>query len=302
MNLLFTLAEISRADLARLSGLESELAERAVAIGSVYAVLVLIGLLLDVLLVMRWSDAGPAWRAGVSRLCWRPWGLRESRAVLIALACAFAVALLFRGGLQRGAAALQLSPASFLIIVQSMVFHWAGLAAVTVLLARRGVSWSTAFGLTARTFPRAAGWGTAGLLAAMPVLLLCTLVYHLLLQALGHQPSLQDVAFAISGERMPWVRFYFLALAVVIAPAFEEILFRGILLPALARRFGVVFAVVAVSMLFALIHGHAPSMVTLFLLSVVLCMGYLLSGSLATAMVMHGLFNAVTVGILMTLT
>lgn len=302
MNVVPTLAEFTRAELARLSTLEYDLAERALTIGAIYGVLVVLGLLVDLGLVSRWREWRSTWLNGVSRLCWRPWGLRESRHILLALALSFSLALLFRSGLGRLAAGLHVGLPSFMIILQSVVFHWAGLIAVIALLARRRLSWGSAFGFSGRGFPRAAGWGMVGLLAAMPLLLLCTLVYHLLLQALGHQPSLQDVAFAISGERVFWVRMYFLALAVVIAPLFEEILFRGIILPALARRFGVAVAVIAVSLLFALIHGHAPSMVTLFLLSVTLCVGYIGSGSLMTSVVMHSLFNAVTVGILMTLT
>ena len=114
----------------------------------------------------------------------------------------------------------------------------------------------------------------------------------------GFEATLQDVAFIISDETSPWMRAYFFLLAVVLAPLFEEILFRGILLPALAKRFGATASVVAVSVLFAGIHGHVPSLVPLFVLSAALCLAYIRTGSLATNIAMHAVFNGVTVTLL----
>lgn len=290
---------LAQADLARLSGLEYDLAQKAVLIGTVYAVILLLGLAADAGLVVLARARSLRWRECVSALVWRPVGRTECGAVLLVMALSYGLVALFHRPLLAVSAPLGLSTASFLIIVQSLVFHWAGLAAVAALLARRGLPWRSAFGMSWARLPRHAGWGLFGLLAAMPVMLFCTLLYHLVLHAFGHQPSLQDVAFAISDETHVAVRVYFFLLAVVIAPLFEEILFRGILLPVLARRFGVLAAVAAVSVLFALIHGHAPSLVTLFLFSVVLCAGYLFTRSLTTSIVMHALFNAVTVTILL---
>jgi membrane protease YdiL (CAAX protease family) len=66
----------------------------------------------------------------------------------------------------------------------------------------------------------------------------------------------------------------------------------------LARRYGVTAAAFAVSLLFAGIHAHTPSVVPLFLLSLGLCGSYLWSGSLAAPVILHAAFNGVTVAIL----
>lgn len=291
---------LAQVDLGRLSTLEYDLAQRALTIGAVYGIIVVLGLLVDLALVLRLRRRPWPWREAASRLLWRPWGLGDSRTILLVLACAYVATFALQGHIPALAERLGLTVPSLLILLQSVVFHWAGLACVVALLARRGLPWGSAFGISWRGFPRAAGWGLALLLAAMPLLLLCTLIYQALLVALGHQTSLQDVAFAFADEGRVWMRVYFFALAVFIAPLFEEILFRGILLPAMARRFGLAASAVAVSLLFAVIHGHLPSMATLFLLSLALSAGYLLTGSLMTSVVMHGLFNAVTVTILLT--
>ena len=121
------------------------------------------------------------------------------------------------------------------------------------------------------------------------------------LQLVGHQPSLQEVAFAIADEQNRWMRAYFLVLAVGLAPLFEEIIFRGLLLPVLARRYGVWAGLLVTSFLFAIIHGHLPSFVTLFGLSMALGAAHLYTGSLTVPVAMHAIFNAITTAILLSI-
>ena len=78
----------------------------------------------------------------------------------------------------------------------------------------------------------------------------------------------------------------------------EEILFRGMLLPALAKRFGVTAAVVVIALVFAAIHAHVPSLVPLFILSASLSLAYIGTGSLAASIIMHAVFNGITVSLL----
>jgi hypothetical protein len=230
---------------------------------------------------------------------WRPWPLREAGLILGGLLLVHAAGIALFPLVARAARGLR--EESVAVVVQSLLFHWAGLALIAASLARRRLPWSAAFGLRARGLGRRARQGLVCLLAAMPPLLFYTLLYHLALELSGKDLTLQDVAFTISGETSPWMRGYFVLLAVVVAPVFEEMLFRGIVLPALVQRFGLGLSVAAVSALFALIHGHVPSMVPLFVLSVALCLAYTWTGSLAVPMVMHAAFNSVTVTLLMSL-
>jgi len=78
-----------------------------------------------------------------------------------------------------------------------------------------------------------------------------------------------------------------------LAPLFEEVIFRGILLPLVARRWGTAAAVVTVSALFAMVHFHLPSVVPLFVIAVAFSLGYVYSGSLLVPVAMHALFNGV---------
>ena len=86
-----------------------------------------------------------------------------------------------------------------------------------------------------------------------------------------------------------------LFLSVVLFPAiFEELYFRGTVLPLLIRRFGPVFGVVSSSLLFGLLHGGAGLNTVVFATTLGLCLGALThqSGSIHEAVIIHGLNNA----------
>jgi membrane protease YdiL (CAAX protease family) len=85
-----------------------------------------------------------------------------------------------------------------------------------------------------------------------------------------------------------------LFLSVVLFPAiFEELYFRGAVLPLLTRRFGALLGVVFSSLLFGLLHGGAGLNSVVFATTLGLCLGALThqSGSIREAVIIHGLNN-----------
>jgi len=82
--------------------------------------------------------------------------------------------------------------------------------------------------------------------------------------------------------------------ALVLAPLFEETLFRGVLLPVLARRWGNTWSVVLSALCFALAHLSLGELLPLFVLGVGLGWLRLRSGRLGACVVMHGLWNGLT--------
>jgi membrane protease YdiL (CAAX protease family) len=82
--------------------------------------------------------------------------------------------------------------------------------------------------------------------------------------------------------------------AIVLAPLFEETLFRGVLLPVLGRQWGGGKAVVASAGVFALAHLSLGELIPLFLLG--LGLGWLRwrSGCLSASIWMHALWNGMT--------
>ena len=132
-------------------------------------------------------------------------------------------------------------------------------------------------------------------LALLPFLILITKAYHLLLQhVFGMEIELQNVAQAIQQE-LSWLQFLYSLSALFIAPVYEELIFRGLLFPYVVKRGGLAAGIILVSGIFAAMHYHGPSFVPLFLLSATLCLAYWRTGSLWVCIVMHMIFNAVTI-------
>ena len=82
--------------------------------------------------------------------------------------------------------------------------------------------------------------------------------------------------------------------AVVLAPLFEETLFRGVLLPVLARRWGAWAGVGMSALTFALAHLSLGELLPLLLLGLGLGWLRLRSGRLAPCVLMHALWNGIT--------
>lgn len=85
-----------------------------------------------------------------------------------------------------------------------------------------------------------------------------------------------------------------LAVAVIIAPLAEELLFRGLLYRFLKSRMSARWAMVASSVCFGAIHFNVSSFIPLTFFGMVLVRAYERTGSLKVPILMHALFNAST--------
>jgi membrane protease YdiL (CAAX protease family) len=131
-----------------------------------------------------------------------------------------------------------------------------------------------------------------------PVLLLLLLSSSLYL-ALGlplkPQPALLKFLEARElGEMLP-----FLAYALVIAPVWEEIFFRGTLFPWLAGRMPIAQAQWLSALAFGAVHLHGPTLIPLTVFGALLAGIYRTQGSLLPAILVHALFNANTCALLL---
>ena len=85
---------------------------------------------------------------------------------------------------------------------------------------------------------------------------------------------------------------YALLLTVFIAPLFEEVIFRGIILNDISKAHGALVAVVASSLFFAAIHLNLVQLGPAFLSALVLGYVYVSSGSLLAVTLIHFVNNA----------
>jgi len=134
----------------------------------------------------------------------------------------------------------------------------------------------------------------SGLLHVLMVLPLVALVGWLIDTVVGNGSGSNPLLDLVLNTPNPLALALFAVTAIVLAPLFEETLFRGVLLPVIGQRYGGFWAVVVSALVFGIAHlslGELPALVVLGL-----GLGWLRlhSGRLAPSVVMHGLWNGLT--------
>ena len=132
-------------------------------------------------------------------------------------------------------------------------------------------------------------WGAAFLALAVLVVIAVALTSNLLLKPdQSPQRDLQELLRSLSG----WGPSLALFLTVAgLAPFFEELLFRGFLLPILARRQPMALALVVSALLFGAIHLQPAGLPTLSALGWVMGLAMRQTGSLRTPILVHACWN-----------
>jgi membrane protease YdiL (CAAX protease family) len=106
----------------------------------------------------------------------------------------------------------------------------------------------------------------------------------------GSNPLLELVLRSDNGLTLACFAFT----AIVLAPLFEETIFRGVLLPVLGRELGPLSAVLLSSAVFGIAHLSLGEFPPLFTLGLGLGWLRLSSGRLSTCVGLHALWNGLT--------
>ena len=134
-------------------------------------------------------------------------------------------------------------------------------------------------------------WGFGSYLVALPLMLGISLVNQQIWQGQGgNNPILQLVL----EERDPIALSMFLFTAAVAAPIFEEVLFRGFLLPSLTRYMPTWGAIGLSSLIFSVAHLSFSEVLPLTVLGVILGFVYARSRNLTASILLHSTWNSVT--------
>ena len=131
----------------------------------------------------------------------------------------------------------------------------------------------------------------SGWLMIMPLVLLIGWIMNEIIGDQGGSNPLLELVLS-SNDFVPL--FLLLITTVFLAPIFEELVFRGILLPVLVSKVGKVSGVVLSALIFALAHLSVGELPPLFVLGIGLGLMRLSSGRLFPCALMHSLWNGVT--------
>ena len=144
-------------------------------------------------------------------------------------------------------------------------------------------------------------WGQVGLtagytlLAALPVIILINLGWAQIIHWLGLPDDQQDLIAVFANTKSPLVIAGMLVVACVLAPLYEELLFRGGVYRFCRQRLGRSSGLLISGVLFGAVHANWASLVPLSLLGMILALAYEATGDIRVPIVMHGLFNLNTV-------
>ncbi len=188
---------------------------------------------------------------------------------------------------------------AYLLLV-TLSLHGSILLATAVALWCFHLSWREAFGFSARDTGRAMLLGLLGAAAFLPVgLMLQALSMEVMHRLHPDVPVPVQEAVQMLQNTDTWEsRAYFILFSIVIAPVAEEILFRGILYPAVKQAGFPRTALWGTAVLFAAIHWNVPIFLPLLALGLALALLYELTNNLLASITAHGVFNAINIVVL----
>ncbi|MBD0372508.1 MAG: CPBP family intramembrane metalloprotease [Pyrinomonadaceae bacterium] len=157
------------------------------------------------------------------------------------------------------------------------------------------LAWAVVTNLGRRPFWRTLGWrwnSTLEIIASICLAMVLLVVGGLITYFYGGEPT--DIDQIINSSTA--ARFVLAFLATATAPFVEEVIYRGILYPALQRAIGIAWAIVGVTLLFTLVHywqyqNNISVLAAIGFLSLALTLVRAYTGRLLPCFVIHLVFN-----------
>lgn len=184
------------------------------------------------------------------------------------------------------------SPSANSLLLGAGLYSFALLITVFGCLSYSRTGFRAAFGMDACPWPVAVRKGIRYGLEILPLVLLVSIVVSCIGESLGFDMKAQQIFDCLNDPSASvGVRVALMVCAVGVAPILEELLFRGVLFSVVLKGRTFLFGALLTSLYFSLMHLHAPSLLSLLVLSVGFSAGYAATGSILTPVVMHALFN-----------
>ena len=224
----------------------------------------------------------------------RPWRMETLiRHMLLVMGCVYP-------GLILGALAAHLAGSGsggsevVRMIVATLSFQGAALILIHLFLRDHGETWAEGFGFR-NNLPQAVLFGVLGVCIFLPIGWYLQKVSIEIIQHVPRHPIKPEEQEAVQALRIATSWSHRILLGVVtilLAPAAEEMLFRGILYPWIKRLGFPRLSMWVTSILFAAMHMNLATFVPLFVLSIGLIFMYEKTGNLLAPITTHALFNA----------
>lgn len=262
------------------------------------------GMLISLIVIWRWRMMEPRRVMGPQRLD----ASDPPASVLLAglvgyltmIAVGIALAVLF---VRSSAAATQPMNPGPAVVYIAIAAQAAGLLALGAMLSNLSRGIVSRLGLDIASLQTSLLPAMVAAAAAIPLTFLVAWLVEVIFRQLGYEQPLIHGLLQLAKDHpsmMPWIALS----AIVAAPMFEEVVFRGCLQTGLAgmlARAGVGevqsrwSGIAVASLLFVLVHGQFWMMPPLFVLSVFLGYAYERTGKLWVPILMHMAFNGISI-------
>jgi len=252
-----------------------------------------------VMVILRLKENPPDWQNLAEKLNIRPWSAREAEAMLMAI-----ISLMLAGReVIRAFYCMGLIPEartdSYLVAAQALMFDLPIIILVFALLIRNKSIGKGIFGYTPAQIRSAVSQGIMFCMAILPVIGIVALIQNALLTHWGFTNEKQYVIQLFERPGSLWLKIDLVLMSVIAAPITEEFIFRGIGISALTDKTGMKWAVLIMSLAFATIHFNLFAFLPLFVIAVGFSMAYIYTGTLLVPIVMHSVFNALNIAVLL---
>jgi membrane protease YdiL (CAAX protease family) len=185
------------------------------------------------------------------------------------------------------------------VLLSTLCFHGAAIVLGILFLKLHNVSLTEALGLDDPKIKRNSLLAIGVLIIVLPLMLGLKYLSELLLHKIGWPLESQRAVEIFAASKSVWLRAYLVLFAVLVAPAAEEFVFRGLLFSAAKKMGWPKCAWIVTSLLFAAIHNSAPIFLPLFVFALALTWLYEKTDGLLAPIVAHSLFNATNLVMLM---
>ncbi|MEK7707632.1 MAG: type II CAAX endopeptidase family protein [Verrucomicrobiota bacterium] len=176
-------------------------------------------------------------------------------------------------------------------IIATLSFQGVALVFIWRFVREHQLGWRDAFGFPV-SWKMALFLGMVAACIALPVGLGLQMASAEIMSLLNVKPEMQPAIQALKNT-VTWMDRLALGVAASgFAPVAEEMLFRGILYPAVKQAGFPRLALWGTSLLFAVVHWNVATFVPLLLLAIVLTLLYEKTNNLLTPITAHALFNA----------
>lgn len=179
----------------------------------------------------------------------------------------------------------------WLSLSAGMAMQVSSLILVALFLRENALGWRDAFGLSTERVGRTLGLGVAAAAVVFGAALVSISGSRWLMELVHLTPTAQGTVAALSGTT-DWSRQLAIGVTtILLAPVFEEVLFRGLLYPAVKQAGFPRAAIWGTALLFAASHLNLLTFIPLVFFAVVQTLLYERTDNLLAPITAHAVFN-----------